>query len=135
MPLCNCICIEQRFSLVFSSVSSCGEWSKRFPQILLDLGLTNHPPSCCLPSQLCLEQQKCSTSARQKILCKLFLRNGSVCISAASLCIFASQKETKVFSKALLEIKEENKLLKQQNASMVRKKEHYECEISRLNKV
>ncbi|XP_064005984.1 TNFAIP3-interacting protein 3 isoform X2 [Pogoniulus pusillus] len=43
-------------------------------------------------------------------------------------------KETKVFSEAFLEIKEENKLLKQQNASMVRKKEHYECEISRLNK-
>uniref|UniRef100_A0A8C0B1D7 TNFAIP3 interacting protein 3 n=1 Tax=Buteo japonicus TaxID=224669 RepID=A0A8C0B1D7_9AVES len=44
-------------------------------------------------------------------------------------------KETKVLSEALHEMKEENKLLKQKNASMIRKKEHYECEISRLNKV
>ncbi|XP_029876643.1 TNFAIP3-interacting protein 3 [Aquila chrysaetos chrysaetos] len=43
-------------------------------------------------------------------------------------------KETKVLSEALHEMKEENKLLKQKNASMIRKKEHYECEISRLNK-
>ncbi|NXX74209.1 TNIP3 protein, partial [Urocolius indicus] len=43
-------------------------------------------------------------------------------------------KETKVLSEALHEMKEENKLLKQKNASMTRKKEHYECEISRLNK-
>ncbi|XP_052537581.1 TNFAIP3-interacting protein 3 isoform X2 [Tympanuchus pallidicinctus] len=43
-------------------------------------------------------------------------------------------KETKVLSEALHEMKEENKLLKQKNASMIRKQEHYECEISRLNK-
>ncbi|KFV15155.1 TNFAIP3-interacting protein 3, partial [Pterocles gutturalis] len=43
-------------------------------------------------------------------------------------------KETKVLSEALREMKEENRLLKQKNASMIRKKEHYECEISRLNK-
>lgn len=43
-------------------------------------------------------------------------------------------KETKVLSEALHEMKEENRLLKQKNASMMRKKEHYECEISRLNK-
>ncbi|XP_075607182.1 TNFAIP3-interacting protein 3 isoform X4 [Balearica regulorum gibbericeps] len=43
-------------------------------------------------------------------------------------------KETKVLSEALHEMKEENKLLKHKNASMIRKKEHYECEISRLNK-
>ncbi|NXN48902.1 TNIP3 protein, partial [Rynchops niger] len=43
-------------------------------------------------------------------------------------------EETKVLSEALQEMKEENKLLKQKNASMIRKKEHYECEISRLNK-
>ncbi|NXK18757.1 TNIP3 protein, partial [Arenaria interpres] len=43
-------------------------------------------------------------------------------------------KETKALSEALEEMKEENKLLKQKNASMIRKKEHYECEISRLNK-
>ncbi|NXC38399.1 TNIP3 protein, partial [Penelope pileata] len=43
-------------------------------------------------------------------------------------------KETKVLSEALHEMKEENKLLKQKNASMIRKQEHYESEISRLNK-
>ncbi|NWX17841.1 TNIP3 protein, partial [Aegotheles bennettii] len=43
-------------------------------------------------------------------------------------------EETKVLSEALREMKEENRLLKQKNASMIRKKEHYECEISRLNK-
>ncbi|NXD78595.1 TNIP3 protein, partial [Halcyon senegalensis] len=43
-------------------------------------------------------------------------------------------KDTKVLSEALHEMTEENKLLKQKNASMIRKKEHYECEISRLNK-
>ncbi|NXL29751.1 TNIP3 protein, partial [Glaucidium brasilianum] len=43
-------------------------------------------------------------------------------------------KETKALREALQEIKEENKLLKQKNASMIRKKEHYESEISRLNK-
>ncbi|KFQ34727.1 TNFAIP3-interacting protein 3, partial [Merops nubicus] len=43
-------------------------------------------------------------------------------------------KETKVLSEALREVKEENRLLKQKNASMTRRKEHYECEISRLNK-
>ncbi|NWR38740.1 TNIP3 protein, partial [Tachuris rubrigastra] len=43
-------------------------------------------------------------------------------------------KETKVLSEALHEVREENKLLKQKNASMLRKKEHYEGEISRLNK-
>ncbi|NXG23701.1 TNIP3 protein, partial [Grallaria varia] len=44
------------------------------------------------------------------------------------------KKETKALSEALCEVREENKLLKQKNASMVRKKEHYEGEISRLNK-
>ncbi|NXK53569.1 TNIP3 protein, partial [Chauna torquata] len=43
-------------------------------------------------------------------------------------------KEAKVLSEALHEMKEENKLLKQKNASVIRKQEHYECEISRLNK-
>ncbi|NWH64210.1 TNIP3 protein, partial [Geococcyx californianus] len=44
------------------------------------------------------------------------------------------KEETEVLSEALREMKEENKLLKQKNASMIRTKEHYECEISRLNK-
>ncbi|XP_031408952.1 TNFAIP3-interacting protein 3 isoform X6 [Meleagris gallopavo] len=48
--------------------------------------------------------------------------------------LYEKQKETKVLSEALHEMKEENKLLKQKNASMIRKQEHYECEISRLNK-
>ncbi|NXD68668.1 TNIP3 protein, partial [Eolophus roseicapillus] len=43
-------------------------------------------------------------------------------------------KETKVLSEALHEMREENRLLKQKNASIMRKKELYECEISRLNK-
>ncbi|NWV22446.1 TNIP3 protein, partial [Origma solitaria] len=43
-------------------------------------------------------------------------------------------KDTEVLSEALHEMREENKLLKQKNASMTRKKEHYESEISRLNK-
>ncbi|NXY23692.1 TNIP3 protein, partial [Atrichornis clamosus] len=42
-------------------------------------------------------------------------------------------KDTEALSEALHEMREENRLLKQKNASMIRKKEHYECEISRLN--
>lgn len=118
-----------------ASISSYGEWSKWFQNTLSYLGFTNHPSSCCFPSQLCLGHQKFSTSARQQIFWKLFSKNGSICISTAFLCVFASQKETKVLSEALHEMKEENKLLKQKNASMIRKQEHYECEISRLNKV
>ncbi|KAM9378140.1 LOW QUALITY PROTEIN: TNFAIP3-interacting protein 3 [Phaethornis superciliosus] len=45
-----------------------------------------------------------------------------------------SRKETKVLSKALHEMEEENKLLKQKNASVIRMKEHYEYEIPCLNK-
>lgn len=63
------------------------------------------------------------------------MKNASICISGASLCIFASQKDTEVLSEALHEMKEENRLLKQKNASMTRRKEYYESEISRLNKV
>uniref|UniRef100_A0A7M4EA39 TNFAIP3 interacting protein 3 n=2 Tax=Crocodylus porosus TaxID=8502 RepID=A0A7M4EA39_CROPO len=44
-------------------------------------------------------------------------------------------KEQEVQNEALHGMKEENKLLKEKNASMARKQEHYECEISRLNKV
>ncbi|KFP08108.1 TNFAIP3-interacting protein 3, partial [Calypte anna] len=43
-------------------------------------------------------------------------------------------KETKVLSEALPEMEEENKLLKEKNASVIRMKEHYECEIACLNK-
>ncbi|XP_059578072.1 TNFAIP3-interacting protein 3 [Alligator mississippiensis] len=43
-------------------------------------------------------------------------------------------KEQEVQNEALHGMKEENKLLKEKNASMTRKQEHYECEISRLNK-
>ncbi|KAJ7402326.1 hypothetical protein BTVI_87480 [Pitangus sulphuratus] len=48
--------------------------------------------------------------------------------------LWQEKQETKVLSEALHEVREENKLLKQKNASMLRKKEHYEGEISRLNK-
>nr|XP_006125646.2 TNFAIP3-interacting protein 3 [Pelodiscus sinensis] len=43
-------------------------------------------------------------------------------------------KEKEILSEALNELKEENKLLKEQKASVTKKKEYYECEISRLNK-
>uniref|UniRef100_A0A8C3RDY9 Uncharacterized protein n=1 Tax=Cyanoderma ruficeps TaxID=181631 RepID=A0A8C3RDY9_9PASS len=49
--------------------------------------------------------------------------------------LLQEKKDTEVLSEALHEMKEENRLLKQKNASMTRKKEHYESEISRLNKV
>ncbi|XP_027758586.1 TNFAIP3-interacting protein 3 isoform X1 [Empidonax traillii] len=48
--------------------------------------------------------------------------------------LWQEKEETKVLSEALHEVREENKLLKQKNASLLRKKEHYEGEISRLNK-
>uniref|UniRef100_A0A8C0VV79 TNFAIP3 interacting protein 3 n=1 Tax=Cyanistes caeruleus TaxID=156563 RepID=A0A8C0VV79_CYACU len=48
--------------------------------------------------------------------------------------LLQEKKDTEVLSEALHEMKEENRLLKQKNASMTRKKEHYESEISRLNK-
>ncbi|CAM5140105.1 unnamed protein product [Natator depressus] len=44
----------------------------------------------------------------------------------------ANEKE--ILNEALNELKEENKLLKEQKASVTKKKEYYECEISRLNK-
>lgn len=76
-------------------------------------------------------QHICQTADILKTVYKKWFH---LCFSSISL-IFVSQKETKVLSEALHEMKEENKLLKQKNASMIRKKEHYECEISRLNKV
>ncbi|NXU13585.1 TNIP3 protein, partial [Pardalotus punctatus] len=48
--------------------------------------------------------------------------------------LLQEKKDTEVLSEALQEMREENRLLKQKNASMTRKKEHYEGEISRLNK-
>ncbi|NWT78340.1 TNIP3 protein, partial [Lanius ludovicianus] len=48
--------------------------------------------------------------------------------------LLQEKKDAEVLSEALREMKEENRLLKQKNASMTRKKEHYESEISRLNK-
>ncbi|KAM9578222.1 LOW QUALITY PROTEIN: TNFAIP3-interacting protein 3 [Guaruba guarouba] len=43
-------------------------------------------------------------------------------------------KEKKVLSEAVHEMKGDNRLLKQKNASKMRTKEHYECEISHLDK-
>ncbi|XP_025937277.1 TNFAIP3-interacting protein 3 isoform X2 [Apteryx rowi] len=48
--------------------------------------------------------------------------------------LLQEMKDIKILTGALHEMKEENKLLKEKNASMIRKKERYECEISRLNK-
>uniref|UniRef100_A0A8C3TIL1 Uncharacterized protein n=1 Tax=Chelydra serpentina TaxID=8475 RepID=A0A8C3TIL1_CHESE len=45
------------------------------------------------------------------------------------------EKEKEILNEALNELKEENKLLKEQKALVTKKKEYYECEISRLNKV
>lgn len=117
------------------SVSSYGEWSKQFLQTLsyLDV-LMICLPVAFLPNYVWDNKNAAHLSDR-RVFWKLFLKNISICISAASLCIFASQKDTEVLSKALHEMKEENRLLKQKNASMTRKKEHYESEISRLNKV
>ncbi|XP_019596937.2 TNFAIP3-interacting protein 3 isoform X2 [Rhinolophus sinicus] len=44
------------------------------------------------------------------------------------------EKEKESLSEELHELKKENKLLKEKNALANRKKEHYECEIKRLNK-
>ncbi|XP_053832249.1 TNFAIP3-interacting protein 3 isoform X1 [Vidua macroura] len=48
--------------------------------------------------------------------------------------LLQEKKDTEVLSEVLHEMKEENRLLKQKNASMTRRKEYYESEISRLNK-
>lgn len=45
------------------------------------------------------------------------------------------QKEKESLSEELHELKKENKLLKEKHALVSKKKEHYECEIKRLNKV
>ncbi|XP_059551573.1 TNFAIP3-interacting protein 3 isoform X2 [Myotis daubentonii] len=44
------------------------------------------------------------------------------------------EKEKQSQSEELLALKKENKLLKENNAAMSRRREHYECEIKRLNK-
>ncbi|XP_063143034.1 TNFAIP3-interacting protein 3 isoform X4 [Rattus norvegicus] len=45
------------------------------------------------------------------------------------------EKEKDILRKELQALKKENKLLKENNAVANRKKEHYACEIKRLNKV
>uniref|UniRef100_A0A8C0WP25 TNFAIP3-interacting protein 3 n=1 Tax=Castor canadensis TaxID=51338 RepID=A0A8C0WP25_CASCN len=44
-------------------------------------------------------------------------------------------KEKECLNEELEELKKENKLLKEKNILATKKKEHYECEIKRLNKV
>ncbi|XP_048667936.1 TNFAIP3-interacting protein 3 isoform X8 [Marmota marmota marmota] len=44
------------------------------------------------------------------------------------------RKERETLNEELQELKKENKLLKEKNALAMKKKEHYECEIQRLNK-
>ncbi|CAK7316535.1 TNFAIP3-interacting protein 3 [Vulpes lagopus] len=44
------------------------------------------------------------------------------------------EKEKESLNEELHELKKENKLLKEKNALVSKKKEHYECEIKRLNK-
>ncbi|ELK35575.1 TNFAIP3-interacting protein 3 [Myotis davidii] len=48
--------------------------------------------------------------------------------------LYAGKKEKQTLSEELLALKKENKLLKENNAAMSRRREHYECEIKRLNK-
>jgi hypothetical protein len=50
-----------------------------------------------------------------------------------SCCLL--QKEKECLNEELEELKKENKLLKEKNILATKKKEHYECEIKRLNKV
>nr|XP_040148845.1 TNFAIP3-interacting protein 3 [Ictidomys tridecemlineatus] len=45
------------------------------------------------------------------------------------------EEERETLNEELQELKKENKLLKEKNALAMKKKEHYECEIQRLNKV
>jgi chromosome segregation ATPase len=45
------------------------------------------------------------------------------------------EKEKECLNEELEELKKENKLLKEKNILATKKKEHYECEIKRLNKV
>ena len=48
---------------------------------------------------------------------------------------FLLQKEKESLNEELHELKRENKLLKEKNALANQKKQHFECEIKRLNKV
>ncbi|XP_077659645.1 TNFAIP3-interacting protein 3 [Urocitellus parryii] len=48
---------------------------------------------------------------------------------------FSVSQERETLNEELQELKKENKLLKEKNALAMKKKEHYECEIQRLNKV
>lgn len=50
-----------------------------------------------------------------------------------SFCLLQKEKES--LHEELHELKKENKFLKEKNALVNKKKEHYECEIKRLNKV
>lgn len=50
-----------------------------------------------------------------------------------SCCLLQKEKES--LNEELHELKKENKFLKEKNALVNKKKEHYECEIKRLNKV
>ncbi|KAG3276256.1 hypothetical protein H1C71_038429, partial [Ictidomys tridecemlineatus] len=48
--------------------------------------------------------------------------------------LYERKKERETLNEELQELKKENKLLKEKNALAMKKKEHYECEIQRLNK-
>lgn len=131
MPLCNCRLwragiYSGMLPLSHHIVSGQNNFNKLYHIWVL---LTIRLPVAFLPS--CVWDTKNSAHLPGSRYLKIVLKNGSICISL----YFASQKETKVLSEVLHDMKEENKLLKQKNASMIRKQEHYECEISRLNKV
>ncbi|XP_006756750.1 PREDICTED: TNFAIP3-interacting protein 3 [Myotis davidii] len=55
-------------------------------------------------------------------------------LEATERLLSGLEKEKQTLSEELLALKKENKLLKENNAAMSRRREHYECEIKRLNK-
>lgn len=73
IPMPSCNCREQGFSLVCCLCLIIWWGVKTISTDFIISGCTNDLPSRCLPSQLCLGQQKCSTSVRQKSILKIVL--------------------------------------------------------------
>uniref|UniRef100_A0A674IAF3 NF-kappa-B essential modulator NEMO CC2-LZ domain-containing protein n=1 Tax=Terrapene triunguis TaxID=2587831 RepID=A0A674IAF3_9SAUR len=85
-----------------------------------------------------LAEVKAKLSASQRSISELEKerhRHQQECEAALARDGPLQEKEKEILNKALNELKEENKLLKEQKASVTKKREYYECEISRLNKV
>ncbi|EPY80600.1 hypothetical protein CB1_000816004 [Camelus ferus] len=85
--------------------------------------------------------ERCESVELDNTICDLIERSASpdpkgfppgAMPSYRSLCSVKKEKES--LNKELHELKKENKLLKEKNALANQKKQHYECEIKRLNK-